>query len=680
MFIEYSAEGVMVGKFVQLLSMKNKFINYWPKQIIVDAYSGETVEVFSAFHWYALNRTFNNYDSNGHYIGDIILDSEVRNDAIAKKIYDLLGTSYEELREEEYSRINHLGWVFSWPEDGSEDVLLTANELASSVNTLGKWYEYQACLIAAELDCVQEYQDSKDYQVCLLTGTEATCVSSYQESQKYQLCVNAKKGKCISNYTITSVIGYGGLTYEIDGVTGDVIYLTDNEIIDKLKANPEEFAVYSAESVHLLTAVALLDKNEILFNRRFRISDKAVELIDTDSTLLRQLIAEALGGTSAEVSVVEYLNMYRNELYMYNVSIEMEFIPKDNANNQLVLMQECIDKLINYRLPGLPGVLTTDYVKKSILATGVYAGLSRLVVEIQGGLDGNTYGFVSGYAPNDLQGVERIAILYGEYHPRLRVDYMQNTKAKDALELIPLTLRTISETKETSGINSFLEFLLIVIILVVAILSGGAAASGMMGLTAGTTAYAAAALSVAALATALVSYGLAKLDMTRVALVVGNMSSALGLAATAIGIMNVIGRTATAIKTAVETAIQKAAEQAVASTLKEMLLDSIMDYTKNMFSKIGVMDIIKGVGSAAQKWMASDIADRKQDIADLEAQNEELQEQIDALPTPNSFSKALAEVGLSTSPVGMFQPLQEIELDLRYPIEYKIPMSTIVNT
>lgn len=298
--------------------------------------------------------------------------------------------------------------------------------------------------------------------------------------------------------------------------------LSDSQIIANILANPYGIE-YSIEDEHVLTALALLDTNEVIFERSFRVTYRGL----TDVTFTSQTSKNNAASFVKEVNI-EFkfrrkpaITQLAYDTYLAS-AITAIYNSQYNRNNNSVQIQ---------LLDVYHGIV--PFVDSDILLIDPEFSLSK--------------GFNLGY---------------------YKKDGLQAMKSKEFNKTITARIKTGYTKKKVSKWKKFVTVVVVVIIVVVAVLAaiptgGGSIAWGQAALV----------LTIGSLAMMGISIILAKRDPAWAAYI-GKASQVLGIAATIVGITVMIqnlARTAAAGATATK----EAATQSLIAAGKEVTAESI---------------------------------------------------------------------------------------------------------
>ena len=283
--------------------------------------------------------------------------------------------------------------------------------------------------------------------------------------------------------------------------------------------------------------------------------------------------------------------------------------------------------------------------------------------------------------------VKNVASASG-YKYLLKVDAARAMSVKEFGLLVGPSIKTFYEKKKQSTIERIGNIVFIIAVVVVAVMTGQ---YYLLNIALAITMTAIAiALTIAATVMALGAFMAARWGMDTAAIMLGKVAQWTGMAAQIVGIMALTLNIESFINQIAEQGIQQATANALLEKGMELTLDNMIDMAINKISNISLSQVMSGVTFIGEKVISAQVADKQDDIKHLqdvvseqEKELEELQgddkDPLMSLTNPSTFGLVLVEQGLSTEFIGPFQPLEQIELDLIYPTQYKIPMSTLVN-
>ena len=309
-----------------------------------------------------------------------------------------------------------------------------------------------------------------------------------------------------------SEIGYEPL--KVDSLSNA---LSDAEIITKVIANPA-IVEYSIEEEHVLTALALLDTNEVIFERQFKILSRGLTEVKVTSQTT---------GTNAATFVKEV-----NILFKFRRKPQVDQLVYDAYLNVI--------KNMMYNSVNVPhGSLYTQLLS-------IY---HSLVPFVDSEIIYNSYGIGFG------EGINTIIKSY------YRKDGLQAMKSREFNKTITARLKTdyTKIKQKTSWWKKLLTIVVVIIIVIVSIFYPPAFGLGQL-------AWSGLVLTVGSLAMMGLSVVLAKSDPAWAAYI-GKMANVLGIAATIVGVVAIVQNIAT-----------KIGGEALKEAAKEALKDQAIDF------------------------------------------------------------------------------------------------------
>lgn len=311
--------------------------------------------------------------------------------------------------------------------------------------------------------------------------------------------------------------------------------LSDSEIIAKVIANPY-IVEYSIEDEHVLTALALLDVNGVVFEREFKVTYRGLTTVT--------------------------------------------FTSQTSVDNAATFVKECN---IDFRFRRKPETTQLAYAAYlDAIRTAIYNSVGKPYGSVYTQLL-TIYHSIVPFIDNEIVlkhlSIDGFNISLGYY----RKDGLQAMKSKEFNKTITARLKTGYKKKKVSSWKKFVTVVVVVVIVVVSVLTGQ-----VYGLTAAAT-----VLTVGSLAMMGISIILAKKDPAWAAYI-GKASQVLGIAAAIVGITAIIQNMARAAA-AGATATKEAATQSLIAVGKEVTVDSLKAEALAIAGRMSFVETLKTV-------------------------------------------------------------------------------------
>ena len=609
MYVLHDILSPVVSRYMDRAKFKSTILKYWPTKVLEDG-----TEVMDLLPY---------YDSGNFFEDDIG----------RKKIYPLIGTSFDDLKYEskksediDYTKYGYIPGV-----DTVNDTAVTNPTLAAAMAEVASRQALGAPI--AKKRTPRDYSkihrawfsleaNSYDANYKVTTTDIKEFITKSTFPVENPIWVDDGKGTSpdkngqteFTFSTDTVEVVTDTVTLRTWGNIENAHMLTDLEILQLLNTDAIFSFTYEAES--LLVALALLDYDGIIFDRVFTIKEKILYFngtanapVDGTSTsniettyVITCRLTRKLSASLTSPDATAYFEKVRDKINSLDGLYQTSSVSTSIARDALTPS--------GYVPAGTKKAgIRNEYIKQSTkMQQGVATQLNTLLYAVAPPLNNALY-----YS-NDDEDYDTATGAYKGYVRYIRKEGLENLSPKDFYDVVTKRIATGYSTNEKniSWLENFAANIIsVVVVAVVFYFTGPTTAAGV-----------ASALAGAAVALTLVSLALSKAGSKAFAYRVNGIAAGIGVVAQYVGIVAFIASIPALLAN-----IARSMSAGLMAGTQEMISTQIAGF-QNMSTMNQILASVNYAGSWAQFFMAQDEARRVKELNDITEENKRLAKEL----------------------------------------------------
>lgn len=609
MYVLHDILSPVVSRYMDRAKFKSTILKYWPTKVLEDG-----TEVMDLLPY---------YDSGNFFEGDIG----------RKKIYPLIGTSFDDLKYEskksediDYTKYGYIPGV-----DTVNDTAVTNPTLAAAMAEVASRQALGAPITKKRTPrdyskihrawfSLEANSYDANYKVTTTDIKEFITKSTFPVENP--IWVDDGKGTSpdkngqteFTFSTDTVEVVTDTVTLRTWGNIENAHMLTDLEILQLLNTDTIFSFTYEAES--LLVALALLDYDGIIFDRVFTIKEKILYFngtanapVDGTSTsniettyVITCKLTRKLSASLTSPDATAYFEKVRDKINSLDGLYQTSSVSTSIARDALTPS--------GYVPAGTKKAgIRNEYIKQSTkMQQGVATQLNTLLYAVAPPLNNALY-----YS-NDDEDYDTATGAYNGYVRYIRKEGLENLSPKDFYDVVTKRIATGYSTnrKNISWLENFAANVISAVIVAVVFYFTGPA----------TAAAVAAALTAAAIALRLVSLALSKVGSTAFAYRVNGIAAGIEVVAQYVGIVAGIASIPALLAN-----IASSMSAGLMAGTQEVISTQIAGF-QNMSTMNQILASVNYAGSWAQFFMAQDEARRVKELNDITEENKRLAKEL----------------------------------------------------